>query len=155
MCLSFFIASSVFHAIPRFLSSDTTQWKFILLESPKTSHGQMQWTFSIVFDLSGIWNSLRQEILILSFKRYQSFLIFPFRCSLAFPILLFSLCPPFKCCDCLRCHPQTSFDCIPQILNPRYRAPHTGTPVKICFLLCIPVQRGSTGFIRFSKGYKP
>lgn len=81
-----------------------------LLEVPK----DLQWPdavgmFYLLRRIRDIWHSPFQEILILSFKGYQSFLIFLFLCSLASPILLFFLCPPFKCWYCLRCHPQGLF----------------------------------------------
>lgn len=126
-----------------------TQWKFILLKSPKTSHGQIQCTLYIFFNLyiafgTPSWGNAHSQL-----QRTPIFPDFPPSTFTLFPILLFFLGPP---CKCLRC--QTSLYCMPQILNPRCTAPHTDTLVEICFLMCFSMQGGFTRFISFSKGYK-
>lgn len=131
-----------------------TQWKCILFKSPKTFGWPNSMDISyLLWLICGIWHSPLLETLILSFKQYQSFLIFLLPCSLASPSYSSSSAYPSKSWYCLRCHPWSSFYCTPQVLNPTYIAPHTDTPMEI-FLMCISVQRGSTVFIRFSKGKK-
>lgn len=129
-----------------------TQWKVILLKSPKTSDGQIQCTFYIFFNLYVAFGTLSLGNAHSQLQKTPIFPDFPLSTFTRFPISLFFLSPP---CKCLMCHTQTSLYCMPQILNARCRAPHTDTPVEICFLLCFFMQGGFTRFSSFSKGYKP
>lgn len=129
-----------------------TQWKVILLKSSKTSDGQIQRTFCIFFNLHVAFGTPSLGNANSHLQRTPVCPDSPLCTFTCFPILLFFLGPP---CKCLRCHTQTSLYCMPQILNPRCRAPHIDTPVETSFLMCFSMQGGFTRFISFSKGYKP